>query len=198
MPVTKGSAYFEVILNSTSSLQSCTQIGCAIRNDVSPITQLSHIHARKLPLCLGLGSVRGTYALDGIEDPLTISSRYCVGSDASKPYVKVEFKKGTVVGVLMDLEAGKIYYHINGSSKGPAFSQDLGMTWRLCGGLCPAFSFCPGQALTVNVGQRPFFGEGTNFWDQSVLRNYSNRGSVDALVWNSRRVQWGNAVEEAT
>ena len=191
MPVMKGSAYFEIIMNTSSNLQSCTQIGCAIRNDVAPIAQLSHFHTHKLPLCLGLGSVRGTYAIDGIEDPLTISSRYCAGSDASKPYVKVEFRKGTVVGVLMDLEGGKIYYHINGASKGQAFTQDLGLSWRLCGGICPAFSFCPGQAVSVNVGQRPFFGEGAKYWDQSVLTNYSSRGTGAALVWNARKAQWG-------
>jgi len=165
MPVREGTAYFEVLISTTSTKDSYLQIGAVVAS--------SSVHIQHCPLsaistpgvCLGVGSSKGSYAVDGIDDPAYPSMRWVDGT--SKQHGKMTFKSGTVVGVLLDVQNKRISYFLNGDFVGPIINQDPKVSWAE--GLCPAFSFLPGQAFMLNVGQKPFI-HGQEY--QSVLSAY--------------------------
>jgi hypothetical protein len=110
MPVTDGAAYYEVFVGTMSVRTSYVQIGwAAVDTDVKPILSLASAQVtsgdtKTLP-CLGLGSTKRTYAVDGV-DSLSNSQRWTAGT--SKPFSKMTFKPGSVIGCLVDVEGGRI------------------------------------------------------------------------------------------
>lgn len=189
MPIRSGVAYFEVQFGTSSTVSSYSQIGCIVADDElliehNPPMTLSN----EVSNCLGIGSVIGSYALGGVTDPTINSYRYCKGPMSGRPFEKIDFSDGSVIGVLLDLNEGKVYYFSGGQNKGVAFTKDLDISWKSHGGLCPAFSFCPGQSLSVNVGQFQFREYSEVF--ESVLSKYDGAASGDAFFWNSHSLKW--------
>jgi hypothetical protein len=110
MPVTEGTAYYEIFVGTMSVKTSYVQVGwVAADTDVKPILSLETGQAdpadsKTLP-CMGVGSTKRTYAVDGVES-LSNSQRWTAGS--SRPFSKMTFKPGSVIGCLVDIDGGRI------------------------------------------------------------------------------------------
>lgn len=156
MPVLK-CGYFEVHFSTSSSLNSFVQVGAKVAQGASsrPLKHLNSglVEDGGVRVCLGIGSSSDSFAVDGIDDPSAGSYKWT--NNGSVPYsTKLLFKRGAVLGVSLDARSGKIQYYCGtDTSPTPAF-QGGKMTWS--SGLCPAFSFTPGQRIFVNLGQSPF------------------------------------------
>lgn len=192
MPVLVGQAYFEIYFGSSSTTNSYSQVGCIVSD---PDHDLYIEHSLTIPLtgtpsCLGVGSVIGSYSVGGVTDPTINTYRYCRGSLSNKPCEKMEFKEGSIVGVLMDLDEGRIYYYLDGINvnKDPIFVRDLEISWSEKGGLCPAFSFCPGQLVSINVGQFDFYDD--EFSERALIDSYHPRGTALPMIWNIQSRIW--------
>ena len=195
MPIMEDIAYFEFVLGTKSTLTSYSQVGCVV-GDEERVLRHQNPHGQ-LPVCLGLGGVIGSYALSSCETAasgkFTPTMRFSRNADSNRPFQAVEFREGTVIGVEIDVSEGKIDYFINGEvcTPSPAFSCGAGISWKRMGGLCPAFSFCPGQRVSVNVGQVPFFtSQYASFNFSSVLDSYVTSSSGLAHVWSTSKNCW--------
>ena len=111
MPITHGSAYYEVFIASNSTKDSFIQVGWSvldapIRAEVqTDAGNNATVQDQKSVNCLGVGSVKRTYAVDGV-DVMPNSQRWTAG--AARPYSKMSFKPGSVLGCHVDLDLGRI------------------------------------------------------------------------------------------
>ena len=140
--------YFEIVCSTASVKESFIQVGCVVDGSTVEILPTTDISA--WPVCLGLGQWKGSYAIDGVADVYRHSTKWADGSPKSLVQ-DLTFKPGLVIGVLMDLRRQSISFFINDVDIGASISQGPTVSWAR--GLCPAFTFMPGQALFVNVGQ---------------------------------------------
>jgi hypothetical protein len=192
MPLLVGQAYFEIYFGTSSTAQSYSQVGCMVSD---PDNELHLEHNPGLPLtgtpsCLGVGSVIGSYAVGGVVDPTINTYRYCRGSQSNKPCEKMEFREGSIVGILMDIEEGKIFYYLDGvnMNKDPIFIRDLEISWIHRGGLCPVFSFCPGQLISINVGQSDFCDD--EFIEKRLIQSFHPHATGLPQLWNTQSKCW--------
>lgn len=110
MPVTDGSAFYELHIASHSTAETFLQAGWAAL-DAEPVAPRSAqleqpvgVGAVSVP-CLGAGSTRRTYAVDGVSG-MSASQRWTKGT--AQPYAKMVFKAGTVLGCHVSITEGKI------------------------------------------------------------------------------------------
>lgn len=178
MPVTK-TAYFEVMLSTSSTRDSYVHIGCiGTHVDIVGAATINSGEIQSLPVCHGIGTSKGSYSVDGIDDPLVSSTRWVDG--LPKPHSNMNFKAGSIIGVLIDVPNRRISYFNNGQLAGPVIIQDPTISWA--DGLCPAFTFLPGQSLMVNVGQEEMVH---NSEYKSVLSSYLPSDKTgDIKVWD--------------
>ena len=111
MPITQGSAYYEVFIASNSTKESFVQVGWSVLGaQIKPALQNDNANAATTQdqtsvNCLGVGSVKRTYAVDGV-DVMPNSQRWTAG--ATRPYSKMSFKPGSVLGCYVDIDLGRI------------------------------------------------------------------------------------------
>lgn len=197
------SAYFEFVINTRQSKLSYVQLGC-----IQPGAKIVHTTSSTFmdertgaSVCLGLGGSPGSCCIDAVEGKDVSAQRYLNGK-RENPFVgNVNFRKGSVVGVFMhkkmNAEGMQIDFFHNDVPMGNSIEFDY------CSPMCPAFSFTPGQSVSVNLGQRKFLYTPHShekeamiklMKENSVLKNYSVQRSVDDvfLLWSELFSVWGH------
>lgn len=162
-------AYFEILFSSMSTKDCFAQIGC-ITNDAK--VDINTPQNGEWPFCLGIGQFKGSYCIDGINDPAYHSMKWVDGTSKSLSQ-DIQFKEGVVIGVLMDVSGKQISFFVDGEDIGAVINQGPAVSWAR--GLCPAFTLMPGQSLTVNVGQqKTIYGQSYSTVLDSYIPNSEN------------------------